>query len=296
MEKNTEKNREKVGLILEGGANRGVFTAGVLDSLQEHGIDFPYIAAVSAGSFNAMDYVSRQKGRSRACMIPNGRNRPPIHWTHFLRKKGMIDFDLAFDDYPNRILPFDYKAYEESDTVCEYVATNCFTGEPAYLSEKHDGKRLMQIARASCSVPYVCSMTELDGNLYLDGGISDSIPIRHAMELGYEKNIIVLTREKGYRKSVTGKPQRLSRIMYRTYPELVKQLESRNRRYNETVEYLAELEKKNKILIIRPHKVLVSRTDNNTGRLEAFYRQGYEMAEKRIKGIQDFCNMAEIKC
>lgn len=276
------------GLILEGGANRGVFTAGVLDCMQDHGICLPYIVSVSAGSFNAMDYVSGQKGRSRECMIPDGRNQPPIHWTHFFRKKAMIDFDLAFDEYPNRILPFDYEAYEKSGVVCEYVATDCLTGEPAYLSEKHDGKRLMRIARASCSVPYVCPMTELDGKLYLDGGISDSIPIRHAREIGYEKNIVILTQEKGYRKPVSDKPQWPARLMYRKYPKLTAQLESRNRRYNETIEYLEKLEREQKVLLIQPSKVLVSRADNNTARLQAFYRQGYDVAGQKLKEIMDF--------
>lgn len=276
------------GLILEGGANRGVFTAGVLDCMQDNGIRLPYIAAVSAGSFNAMDYVSGQKGRSRECMIPDGRNRPPIHWTHFFRKKAMIDFDLAFDEYPNQILPFNYEAYGASDVVCEYVATDCRTGEAVYLSEKHDRGRLMRIARASCSVPYVCPMTELDGNLYLDGGISDSIPIRHAQELGYEKNIIVLTQENGYRKPVSDKLQWFTRLMYRNYPLLTAQLESRNKRYNETIEYLEELEKEQKVLIIRPIKLLVSRADNNAERLQAFYRQGYETARQRMKEVENF--------
>ncbi|MBS7008497.1 patatin-like phospholipase family protein [Anaerostipes sp.] len=276
------------GLILEGGANRGVFTAGVLDCLQDYGIYMPYIAAVSAGSINAMDYISGQKGRSRDCMIPNGRNHPPIHWTHLLRKRSMIDFELVFDEYPNRKIPFDYQAYEASDMVCEYVATDCHTGEPVYLSEKHDGKRLMQIVKASCTVPYVCPMTELEGRRYVDGGISDSIPIRHAMERGYKKNIVVLTREKEYRKPVTGKTQRLARIMYHNYPEVVKQLETRNRRYNETAEYLEELEAEGEALVIRPHKVLVSRADNNTERLKAFYRQGYETAKQRIEEIKSF--------
>ena len=279
---------QNTGLILEGGANRGVFTSGVLDCMQEYGICLPYIAAVSAGSFNAMDYISGQKGRSRDCMIPNGRNRPPIHWTHFFRKKAMIDFDLAFDEYPNRILPFDYEAYEMSEVIGEYVATDCRTGEPAYLSERHNGERLMRIARASCSVPYVCPMTELDGNLYLDGGVSDSIPIRHAMDLGYEKNIVILTQEKGYRKTVSDKPQWPARLLYRRYPKLIAQLESRNRRYNETMEYLEELEREQKVLVIRPRKVLVSRADNRTDRLQAFYRQGYEIAKQGMGEIKDF--------
>lgn len=254
---------KNTGLILEGGANRGVFTAGVLDCLQKNNIYLPYIAAVSAGSFNAMDYVSRQSGRTRECMIPDGRNRPPIHWTHFFKKKAMIDFDLAFDEYPNRLIPFDYKAYEKSGAVCEYVATDCYTGEPAYLSEKYDGKRLMQIARASCSVPYVCPMTRLDGRLYLDGGIADSIPVRHAIRLGYERNIVVLTREKGYRKPEAGKVRLLNGLMYRKYPELVKQLNNRNQRYNETVGYLEKLEAEQRALVIRPRKVLVSRADKD---------------------------------
>lgn len=276
------------GLILEGGANRGIFTAGVLDCFQDHKIHLPYVAAVSAGAFNALDYVAGQRGRSHDCIIPDGRNHPPIHWSHFLRGKGMIDFDLIFDEYPNRLLPFDYEAYETSETICEYVSTDCRTGNAVYLSEKQDRKRLMQIARASCSVPYVSPMTIIDGRPYLDGGVSDPIPIHHVMNLGYNKNILVLTREEGYRKPVTGKPHRLARILYHSYPQLIKQLESRNQRYNETMEYLNTLELEQKVFIIRPKKVLVSRTDNNTERLNAFYCQGYETAEERLEDIKKF--------
>ena len=131
-------------------------------------------------------------------------------------------------------------------------------------------------------------MTKLDESLYLDGGISDSIPISHVIERGYEKNIVILTREKGYQKPVTRKPQRLNRMLYKNYPELVKQLESRNQRYNETIKYLEKLEQEQKVLLIRPHKVLVSRADNNTKRMEAFYRQGYAIADKKLSQIRDF--------
>ena len=288
--------KKATGLILEGGANRGVFTAGVLDCLQDHHIYLPYVVAVSAGSFNAMDYTSHQKGRSRDCMIPNGRNKPPIHWTHFFRKKGMIDFDLAFDEYPNRMIPFDYEAYEASDMLCEYVVTDCHSGKAIYLSEKHDGKRLMQIARASCSVPFVCPMTKLDGNLYLDGGISDSIPIHHAMSKGYQKNIVILTREKDYQKKATGKPLHIARLMYRKYPALIKQLETRNKRYNDTIKVLEELEANHQVLIIRPSKVLVSRADNHTDRLQAFYEQGYQIAKDSLEAIKKFLEEENEKC
>ena len=264
--------KAKPGLILEGGANRGIFTAGVLDCLQAHEVYLPYVVAVSAGSFNAMDYASRQPGRTRACMIPDGRNKPPIHWTHMLKKKSLIDFDLAFDEYPNHMLPFDYEAYAEADMLCEYTVTDCLSGQPVYLSEQQDGNRLMRIARASCSVPFVCAMTKVDGHLYLDGGIADSIPIRHAQALGYKKCIVVLTREKGYRKPVSKKKQNIARMMYRKYPQLISQLESRNQRYNEIMDYLEKLEQEKQVLLLQPQQVLVSRADNNTQHLQAFYR------------------------
>lgn len=146
---------KKIGLILEGGANRGVFTAGVLDFFMEQELYLPYVAAVSVGSCNAMSYVSKQIGRTKSCMIPGKRNIPPIHWCHIKSKKTLIDLDLVFDDYPNRLVPFDYKTYFTFSIICEYVVSNCVIGKSEYMSERKDGKKLMEICKASYYAIYI---------------------------------------------------------------------------------------------------------------------------------------------
>lgn len=284
---------KRIGLILEGGANRGIFTAGVLDLFKNEGIYLSYVVSVSVGTCNAIDYVSKQFGRTKDCMIPNGRNVPPVSIQNIPKKKTMINLDMVFDEYPNRLVPFDYAAYWSSDIISEYVVTNCITGKAEYLSEKKDPKRLMNICRASCSMPYLCPIMMLDGIPFLDGGIADAVPIRHARSLGYKKNIVILTREKGYCKEDLGILNMIDNVLYRKYPQLIQQLKSRIARYNETIELLKELEERKEVLIIRPSKVLVGRTGNNTRLLNQFYQQGYQIGKKRLREIQEFINSEE---
>lgn len=243
----------KVGLILEGGGTKGIFTAGVLDFLQDNHISLPYVVSVSIGTCNAIHYLSKQRGRTKECLIPNGQRTPLIHWKHFVKKKTWIDVDRVFiDEEP----PFDYETYHNSSIQSEYVVTNCLTGKAEYLAEKSDCKRLQSICLASCSVPYLSSMTMVDGIPYLDGGISDAIPIRHAIELGYEKNIVVLLKERGYREKDCTGLKVLSRVFYRRYPNLIQALDHRISSYNESLCYLERLEKEGKVFILSPDKVL----------------------------------------
>lgn len=279
------------GLILEGGANRGIFTAGVLDFFQEQKLYLPYVVSVSVGSCNALDYVSGQAGRTKSCMIPGSRNIPPIHWRHLRSKKSVVNLDMVFDEYPNRLVPFDYKSYFSSSIISEFVVTNCENGQAEYLTEHENRNRLMQICRASSSMPYLSPMVMLNGVPYLDGGIADAVPIRHAISRGYEKNIVILTRAKGYVKKESKAARILNRRFYKEYPHLISTLESRYYRYNETMRELETLETEGKVLIIRPDKVLAGRMDNHVSHLEEFYRQGYEVAGrhwKEIKKIADF--------
>ena len=171
----TEYN--ETALVLEGGGNRGVFTAGVLDYLMEQKVEFPYVVGVSAGACNAMDYVSGQVGRTRRCMIVENKEYSYISLKNILDKKSLFDMDMIFDRYPNEIFPFDFDEYFKSDIECEMVVTNCLTGEAEYLSEKQDRRRLMDICRASSSIPGMSPMVTIDGQLYLDGGAADSIPL-----------------------------------------------------------------------------------------------------------------------
>lgn len=279
---------QNIGLVLEGGANRGIFTSGVLDFFQENNLYLPYVAAVSVGSCNAMDYAAGQPGRTKECFIPGDRNIPPIHWKHLAAKRTIVNLDMVFDEYPNRLVPFDYEAYFSSPVTCEYVVTNCLSGGPEYFTEKMDRRRLMRIAKASSSLPYMCAEVMLDGIPYLDGGVADPIPVRRAMDRGYKKNIVILTRDKDYFKKPSRAASLAARRVYRNYPELIRQMDKRAARYNKTLKFLEKLEAQGKVLLIRPTKVLAGRTDNNPGHLEAFYRQGYEMAKERADEIHRF--------
>lgn len=276
---------KKVGLILEGGGTKGIFTAGALDYLQSSHISLPYVVSVSIGTCNAVNYLSKQRGRTKECLIPNRQRTPLIHWKHLVKKKTWIDVDRIFADEET---PFDYEMYRNSNIQSEYVVTNCLTGKAEYLAEKSDCKRLQSICLASCSVPYVSSMIMVDGIPYLDGGISDAIPIRHAMELGYEKNIVVLLKERGYRERDSAGLKALSQVFYRRYPNLVKALDRRISSYNESLCYLEQLEKEGKVLILSPEKVIIGRASNNLSKMCEFYQQGYVIAKRREEEIREF--------
>lgn len=279
---------KKPCLVLEGGGNRGIFTSGVLDCLMEKGIEFPYVAGVSAGACNAVDYVSGQIGRTKDCIIGKDFPRPLIRYRYLAEKKMLVDMDLLFDDVPNRINPFDYETYFHSPMKCELVTADCLTGRAAYLDDRKDRCRLMKIVRASSSMPFVSPMVDVDGIPYLDGGIVDPIPIRRALRLGYRKPVIVLTRQKGYRKKPSAASIKLAKTVYRRYPQVQICLRRRHQIYNKTMELVERLEREGRIFVFRPSQVLVGRTEENPGKLNAFYRQGYEMAQNRMEELEKF--------
>ena len=264
---------ERSGIILEGGAIRGVFTAGVLDFLMEKDYYFPYVAGVSAGSGNAVGYVSKQKGRTKKCMIITDKENQYMSLKKTIRNKSLFDMDLLYDRFPNEIFPFDYETYFRSDTVCELVVTNCLTGKAEYLSEKEDRDRLMVICRASSSIPVASPMVMIDGTPYLDGGLADSVPIVHALETGHKKNV---TRAHLYH------------AFYRDYPELVRTLCNRANMYNRTMTLIEKWEKEGRVFVIRPEIAAVSRTEQNTEVLNEFYRHGYEQMEKQFEAMKKF--------
>ncbi len=269
------------GLVLEGGGMRGVFTAGVLDYLLDAKIYFPYVIGVSAGACNGLSYVSRQRGRAKKCNIDLLDKYHYIGYHYLLTKRNIMDFDLIFEDVPMRILPYDYKTYFDSSERFVMVTSNCETGEANYFEEKNDPVRLLNICRASCSLPFVCPISYVDGMPMLDGGICDAIPIRKAIADGFERNVVVLTRNKGYRKEV--KEKSLPWFLYRKYPALRESLRVKNERYNETLDFLEQLEREEKVTIIRPEKQLeVDRMERDVSKLEDLYNQGYECAKKSM--------------
>lgn len=268
---------KSTGLVLEGGGMRGVFTCGVLDYFMDHNIRFPYIIGVSAGACNGLSYVSRQRGRAKYSNIDLLEKYNYISWKYLISQRNILDFDLLFNKFPENILPYDYQTYFSSPERYVMVTTNCLTGKANYLEEKKDKQRVIDIARASSSLPFVCPITYVDDIPMLDGGIVDSIPLQHAIEEGYERNVVVLTRNRGYRKEV--KDIRIPSFIYRRYPMLRKALSHRCTAYNRQLEMVEQLEDEGKICVIRPKKpVIVDRIERNIRKLTDLYEEGYECA------------------
>ncbi len=283
-----KKDMINAALILEGGAARGVYTSGVLDYLMEQGIEFSNIVGVSAGACNAVDYVSKQPGRTRDCMIPQDKEYDYHNHKNMLRRKSLYDMDMIFDIYPNQVYPFDYQTFFGSEMVCEITVTNCLTGKAEYLSEKSNKERLMQICRASCSLPLVSPMVWIDGTPYLDGGLADSVPIRHMVLKGHKKNVVILTRNSGYRKGLSKKAARICVAAYKKYPELVKAIFYRAEKYNHTMEYIESLEEKGKIFVMRPFVPAVSKIESKKEVLTAFYQHGYDHMKERYRELMNY--------
>ncbi len=272
---------KRTGLVLEGGGMRGIFTVGVLDCFMDHGVRFPYTVGVSAGASNGISYISGQRGRSRFSNIDLLKHYNYIGWRHFLRGRGYIDLDYIFYVYPERYYPFDYDAFFKAPERFEMVVSNCLTGQAEYLEEKRDRDRLLSVCKASCTLPVLCPITYVDGVPMVDGGVCDAIPVRHALEQGCDRLVLVLTRNKGYRKA--DKDFYLPGFIYHQYPALREQLRTRYRRYNETLDFIERLEREGKAIVIRPEKPLrVGRTGHDPQALADLYDEGYALAERLL--------------
>lgn len=280
--------KKEAALVLEGGGTRGVFTAGVLDYLMEKEVKFPYVIGVSAGACNAIDYVSKQIGRTKDCTIIQDRKNRYIGTKDALKKGYLFDMDRLFDEYPNRLFPFDFDTYFASDIQCEVVVTNCLTGEAMYLSEKQDRERLLTICRASSSIPLISPVVNVDGIPCVDGGVADSVPLIHSMKLGHQKNVVVLTRNKGYRKKAPGKSRLLYTAALKKYPNLLNALLNRYRNYNRVMELVEKWEEEGHIFVIRPEVEPVSRTEQNVEKLTEFYDHGYQLMKQRMEEMQAY--------
>ena len=268
-------------LVLEGGGLRGVFTCGVLDCFMDHGIRFPFTVGVSAGACNGLSYMSGQRGRAKSSNIDLMDKYHYVGLKYLLTQGCIMDFKLLFEDFPEKIIPYDYEAYFSNPDRYVMVTTNCLTGKAEYLEEKSSSERVMSIVRASSSLPYVTKITYVDGVPMLDGGIADSIPVRYALDQGYEKLVVILTRNKGYRKK-EGKV-RIAKAFYRKYPALQNALMERNIVYNRAMDLIESLEDQGKITVIRPIRpVEVGRMEKDTAKLSALYQEGYDIANKLI--------------
>lgn len=272
----------KTGLVLEGGGMRGVFTSGVLDAFMKHELFFPYIVAVSAGACNGLSYMSRQPRRARYSNIDMLKKYGYISMKSLILNGSIFDPNILYERFPNEIVPFDYDAYRRNPAVFEMVTTNCTTGRAEYLSEKQDARRLTAIVKASSSLPYIAQITEVDGIPMLDGGIVDSIPIVRAVDKGYSPNVVILTRNRGFRSA---EPDfKVPRLFYKEYPRLRVALSHHVEVYNEQLALIERMEDWGEIVCIRPERPMeVDRICRDTRKLEALYEEGFRLGER-------FCN------
>ena len=270
----------KTGLVLEGGGMRGVFTSGVLDAFMKHGLYFRYTVAVSAGACNGLSYASRQPRRARISNIDMLAKYDYIGLRHLVTQGCIFDPELLYHRFPYELVPFDYDEYFRNcrhGDIFEMVTTNCQTGFAEYLTETSGNThRLNELARASSSLPYVSKIVMIDGIPMLDGGIVDSM---RSLEMGHETNVVVCTRNKGWRE--TGRDHKQPKFIYRNYPRLRVALSHRIESYNRQLDLVDELEEQGKILVIRPEKpVVVGRMEKDISKLEALYEEGFLLGER----------------
>lgn len=266
-------------LVLEGGGMRGVFTSGVLDWMIDHDITFPYLVGVSAGSSNALSYASHQRGRGKYIFADLQVERHYLGMRNIWHHRSIMDMDLLYHELPESLWPYDYAAYRANPMRVESVATDCITGNAVYLEEKDDPTRIIDIVRASSSLPFACPIAYVDGQPMLDGGIADSIPLQRALDQGFDHAIVVLTRDREYRKKE--EPLHLPPFIYGRYPKLREALRTRGARYNAQVGLVERLEREGRITVIRPdHPVDVARIETNMDKMNALYQHGFEVAER----------------
>jgi len=283
---------KKTALILEGGGMRGIFSAGVVDFFLEKDLHFPYVIGTSMGACNGASYVSKQHERSLRIPMNYLDDWRYLSFRNLITEGNLFGMGFIFNEVPYKLDPFDFDTFERSKQQFITVATSCKTGEPAYFSKNDlDRMTVLKSFEASTSLPFLSTMKEIDGELYLDGGIADSIPIKKALKDGYEKLVVVLTRPEDYEKSTSAMTKLLAPSYYWKYPALAQQIVRRAEDYNQTLDYVKDLEEAGKVFVIRPEEAIVMpRIGKDKNLLKKAYDVGYERTKKVYEELEDFLN------
>ncbi|MCC8061261.1 MAG: patatin family protein [Clostridiales bacterium] len=271
------ENQRRTGLVLEGGGMRGIYTAGVLDVFLEHDITFDGVIGVSAGALHGCSYVAGQHGRSIRYYKKYCRDRRFMSLYNILHTGDIADERFCYHDIPERLDPYDYEAFDRSNTEFYVTCSNVETGRAEHLRIT-DMRGQVDLMRASASLPCISRIVDTAGLRLLDGGCTDSIPVMAMRRMGYRRIVAVLTRQRGYRK----KPENtlFHRHIYRDYPAFVQAVKRRHLAYNRTLEHLERLEAEGKIFVIAPEEALpIGRLSHNPRRLQEVYDIGRRDAE-----------------
>lgn len=282
-----EKRMSKIALVLEGGGMRGIYTSGVLDFFLDQNLRFQNIIGVSAGACNAASYISNQKGRHYNINKTYAKDPRYAGVRTFLRTGSIFGMKFIFEDIPDRLIPFDYDAYMNSNMTLETVVTNARSGQAEYLVAQGK-KEINQFIMASSSIPVASKSVLIGADLYYDGGVADSIPVAHALEEGFDKQVIVLTQQRGFvkqRKNLAW----FYAVRFPRKKQLRDTLNHRYQVYNESLKLAAKLEEQGKALIIAPSQApQVGRVEKDLKKIDRIYEMGYQDAQNIKEKLLDF--------
>ncbi len=278
----------KTGMVLEGGAMRGMYTAGVLDVMMKNNIEVDGVVGVSAGATFGINYKSRQIGRTLRYNLKYSRDPRYVSLKSLITTGDLYGADFCYVELPTNLDPFDQKAYMENPVKFYVVATDVHTGQPVYhLCDKGDEEDTQWI-RASASMPLVSRIVSVGGYDLLDGGMSDAIPISWFRSIGYERNIVILTRPEGYRKKKNSLLP-VVKLLTRKYPKIAEVMENRHKVYNDTIDELHRLEKEGNTLVLAPSVDLgIKRVETNPAELQRVYDIGIKDANANIQRMKEF--------
>jgi predicted patatin/cPLA2 family phospholipase len=277
-----------VGLVLEGGGMRATYTGGALDALMDARIDLGYVIGVSAGANAGSHYVTGQRERSHRVFVDLVADPRYAGWRNVVRERSWFGMDFIFATLPDELAPFDYEAFRSSPRTMVSAVTDCATGAPRYYSQRDRDPRwyVRTLLRASCSLPVLSPPVMVEGAPCVDGGVCDSIPILRAVGDGNPRNVVVLTRNAGYRKPPP-RHRALSRMLLSRYPAVHAAMLRRHVVYNASLDAVAAMERAGTAFVLRPARPLVvGRMERDPGKLEALYRQGYDETMAKMAGLE----------
>jgi predicted patatin/cPLA2 family phospholipase len=280
---------DSVGLILEGGAMRSIFSAGILDFFMEKGIEIPNVLAVSAGAYVGMNYASGQQGRCMKALVEPMKEYKYMGLGTFFKKGTFFDMDYLFYEVPKTRSQFDFEAFRNFKGRFITSTVDCSTGETVYHEKFCEEKAFYDTLKAANSMPLIAKVVNIDGKPMLDGGMADAIPINKALEEGWKKLIVVLTRDVSYRKREKATFDiRLTNWFYRKYPKFVDVLAGRAKRYNDAIDTIAKLEADGRAFVLRPTDIVVGNDESDVERLTAYYQHGYNSVKARYEELLKF--------
>lgn len=275
----------KTGLVLEGGGMRGVYTTGALDCFQDNGLTFDYVIGVSAGACHATSYLSGQRGRSFQINVEYSQDKRYISLGNYLKTKSVFGMDFIFHEIPDRLLPFDYEAMGKNPTEFVVGVTDVLTGRPFYFTNPKTDM-VNTVVAASSAIPIFSPMVEIEGKQYLDGGTTDPIPVKKALEDGCDKVVVILTRPRGYQKQPEGF-RKIYRRKFKKYPAMVEALDRRHEIYNDTLKFIETLEKEgHAIVLAQTSPIPIGRFEKDPAKLRALYELGMKDAANRLDEIR----------